>query len=616
MYDPLVNEVEPVERVLEVQDNTQHWTNELKDQILRESETNLFFFARAVCGLSDITVEAHKELCDCLDGRGTWGPNWNRALIAAFRGWFKSSVIRAWSIREALFRVNWCMRYFGASFDNASTHFLKPLQNLFWESDGKEFRSWLFETRLPRGYKGWTEDMLTLVRTDPNAPPAITIKGASSAKEGYHGNCIVADDLEGAEVDKGGVEQAEALRIASNLDPLLIHPKRDRILILGTSHGPDPLIYRALYENFNLEDPPPTGPINWDNASRSWKVFWQTVYKSDGSPAFPERIDESTIQILKQKRKTFATQYLLQRGSAAGQWWDRKTIEHNFAKWEKPEQLISYPYLKVNLQKYRDEGILETKKEIRMVRTDEMLYFIHFDPKHKKHTTSYQRAQVRPSRAAVVVTGTTPDGHVIVMDYWLKQEADLEDQLEQLRLFHVKYGARKLSVDPIGAQAWLRQILQTWERKSTIWKGLSGKSLWGEERSLPRLSAILVEDKRSPRMSKEETIGARLEPYISTGQLHFFEGQQELLTEAYALPDGDFVDGIDALAQGATEGFWLFPIGHERHAQARSEQQLLQKIGLRITHYRSPLAGAKKKPGLIRPPGEERLKMDGVYLKR
>lgn len=585
----------------EAAERPQNWTEELRQTILRESERNLFFFARVVCGYKDIT-DTHRELCENLDGRGDWGA-WRRGLICCHRGWIKTSIVRAWALREALFRVNWTCRYLGSSYDNAKLHFLDPIKNLFMQSAQAQLVRWLFEHRIPVGFLGWTDTYIVFLRTDANAPPAISIKGIGADQEGYHGNAIIIDDPEGAESEKSNVQQIDAIRSVANATPLLIKPGEDRILLIGTVHGADPVVYRALYENFNPEEPPPTGEVNWDNSKRVWKQFWRPVYlngkivfpyDADGTPRFTEEILEV---IRRGNADMWKKQYLLLRSGQGTGSWSRKIIEKNRAKWKDPgtKRIVQYPALKIDAVKWREQGKLDMKEVWRECPLHEMFFYLQFDPKHKQFTTSYQRAKVRPAQAAIVVVGVSPDGHAFVVERWCDANASLEKQLETLIHLHIKWGARKLIIDPIGAQAWLKSILDMNERSNPVFQSLRGKSLWGETRYLPRLSAILEEDKRSPKMSKEEHIYHRLDPLIAEGRLHTFEEHSDLENQLIGFPDEtEYIDLADALAQGVE--WWQGPLGSEEQQRARKEQQLLQQIGQRYTNYRSPL---KRKPSVL-----------------
>ncbi len=315
----------------EAQASTRFWTKKLKRKILERSGIDLYFFLRAVLWYHDIAPN-HKPLCDSLDGRGDWGDDWVRAGIVAHRGWLKSSIIRGWACRNGLHTKNWSARYFGSSLDNASEHFLRPLRLAFQEDIGAEWRLWLYEDRIPKNFAGWTEDTVAFVQTDAKVPPSLSIRGITSRREGYHGHAVIGDDLEGSEAEKKTHDQVSAMEFISSATPLLIDPGKHRVLISGTVHGDDPVVYRILHEDFNPKNPPPTGTPVLDNSKRIWKIFWQPLYNGDGTPNWPQRFNEKTIAVLrKDNADSFAKNYLLRRGAPGGTLWRRKKIERQRA---------------------------------------------------------------------------------------------------------------------------------------------------------------------------------------------------------------------------------------------------------------------------------------------
>lgn len=594
--------------VREIAADTRLWKNEYREKILKIAETNTYFFCKGVLWYHDITL-CHKKLCDCLDGRGDWGPEWRRALICAHRGWLKSSIIRGWALREALHKMNWSARYFGSSQDNAEEHFLRPLALAFKQDDGAEFRLWLYDDRIPKGFAGWTEDTIALVQTNATRPPALSIRGITSKREGYHGNAVLGDDLEGSEAEKETHDQVGAREFISSATPLLINPGEDRIVISGTVHGEDPVVYRLAHEDLDSKEPP-QGAYELDNSKRVWKMFWQPLYNGDGTANWKERYTPETIELLKKSgADAFAKNYLLLKGAPGGSLWKRSTITSALAKWKpgRPtKDTLVYPYLKVDLELWKKEHRLKFEWEQHEVRLDEMFYTGHFDPKHKEVTDSYKRAKIRPSKAAIIVVGTTPDAHHIVVDAW-NEEASIDAQIEALYGLHEKWGFRAFTYEPIGAQVWVKDILIREERYNPRRYSVMGGYAYGPRHQVARLSSIAVEDKRSPKVPKEDHIFNRLDPLVSLKQLHVLETLDPVVEVLVGFPnDIDFIDLADALAQGATtdergRSIWQPPIGQRIHERHRAEQALLRSRSAPGTHYRSPLAKPIVKPEPIHP---------------
>ena len=128
----------------------------------------------------------------------------------------------------------------------------------------------------------------------------------------------------------------------------------------------------------------------------------------------------------------------------------------------------------------------------------------------------------------------------------------------------------------------------------------SGK--YGPRRKIPPLSMILVEDKRSPRMHKEDVIFERLNAPLHDLTLHLHPGQEMLLHMVENFPGTDYLDVLDALAQGPP--VWKPGLARGRFLQIRMHDQAVAAARSRYTGYYNRYRDQTKKPEILDPDGD------------
>lgn len=563
------------------------FNNKTRQELRDKGGKSLFFFAHFCLGMKDLAEQPHLELCENLDGRGTWGPNWTRGLVTASRGFLKSSIATiAYPIREGLYRWNWSCRILGSSEDNVKVNFFDPITNLFREGPNRNLLIWLYGDpsdpdwyRIPERFDGWTDKQLVFRRTDPLAKPAITYKGMGSDQEGWHGDLVIGDDLEGGDYGKSNVDADAAYRaVYSIAPPLLISPETGKILVVGTPHGGNPLVYRILEDRH--------GRIEWDNSKRDWKFWFKPLVDAEGKSNWPERFPDRTIEALKRTEdpKTYEQQRLLKKISGTSLLFNMDAIRDAFYKFkDRTRKVLQYPVRMLDVEKFEKTGVYKEEIEWREVHVAELRFFLHVDFVHRKDTVGDYHKGNRPSRPAIVATGVSPDNHIFVMGYWSPDEgtSDLDDQALNVYRYYRDFAPYQVTFDPIGAQVWFRDYAAKLEKFEPSLRKIHSTGKFGRPRRLPTLSSKLVEDKRPYRESKDAVIADRLDPWIRSSTLHFrADGMDDLLHQLRGFPeDTKYVDIVDALAQGPP--IWTAPMGSEQSqshiARDRYSRRVIEK---------------------------------------
>lgn len=248
---------------------------------------SLFFLCRAVLGFKDLDQKIHKPICEELQNEES-----NRDIIVMPRTWFKSSIgsigYPIWrAINDSNVRVLVCQN----TFSNAVKK-LSSIKQIFEKN--ALFRA-LFPALLPDTDARWSSDVLT-VRRDATYPEGtFEAAGTGTAVTSRHYDVIIEDDTVAPEKDSMDVEMQTptALEIEKAIGwhrlatPLLIHPLRSKIVIIGTRWCEEDLIGYVL-ENF-----------------KNYHVITRAVREKDGKPAtkeegglpaWPERFDEEVLE--------------------------------------------------------------------------------------------------------------------------------------------------------------------------------------------------------------------------------------------------------------------------------------------------------------------------------
>jgi len=590
------------------------FTEEYREELLELGRQRLYFFEKALLGFKDMNDSFHVDWCDNLQGIGEWG-KWRRGVLTAFRGAFKSTIgtigfplwCGLYPEATGLDVKDHSTRILAASYENGVRNFILPMQELFRRSRQADFLFWLFRHRIPEHFDGWTENAVRFVKFEPTSQDAITLKGMFAAQEGYHGNLILLDDPEGADAEGSLTPNADARRAVNLATPLLQRVKRDRILAVVTPHGDDPVLFRGLREDFSEEKPDRDKPIEWDNSKRVWKQIYLPVMDENGTPSWPELIDHEDIKMIRATvdRRTWDQQFMLRESSAGGGPFDTHAIEESFYEWwSKDKKIIGvkYPIRVVDKDLWEKEHRWVETKEKRFAKFEEMRFTLHSDLIHREDTVSTkQSGGKRPSQAAFIICATTPDFHVFVLQAFTAK-VSLDEQVRLAFKFHREYGCHAATWDSVGAQVWFKKFIEDKERSNPVFRKLRSSGKYGESRLLPRLSTILVEDKRSVRMHKEDVIYERLGGWFSDGTLHLHPDQEELLRQIRtSIDSSELIDLLDALAQGPV--VWKAPPPRGDYIRWKRRDLLQRSARDKVTGYWRPFHDRMPKVPDLEPPG-------------
>jgi len=264
------------------------------DECRAKGRTSLFFLARAILGFKDLDQKIHLPLCKALEN----GIDITRLLVIFPRTWFKSTICSvAYPIWRAINNPNVRLLVVQNSYSNACKK-LGEIKEIFEKN--KLFRA-LYPEILPPTGNTWTKECLKVNRTATHPEGTFEAAGVGTATTSRHYDEIIEDDtIAPKKDDMTGVSQQptqadieKAIGWHRQCHPLLLHPTKSRIIVVGTrwaegdllgwimENSPEYLIMsRAIYENDRGE---PARPESGGHII--WSRFNEEVAKSLESSA-------------------------------------------------------------------------------------------------------------------------------------------------------------------------------------------------------------------------------------------------------------------------------------------------------------------------------------------
>ena len=254
--------------------------NEELEAFRKKGRESLFFFARAILGFKDLDPKIHGPLCKALEKH----EDITRLMVTFPRTWFKSTVCSiAYPIWRAINDPEIRILIVQNSFSNACKK-LGAIKSIFEKN--KLFKA-LYPEILPIPGETWTKECLKVNRTSSHPEGTFEAAGVGTATTSRHYDEIMQDDTIAPKKDDmtGIVQQPTLADIEKAIGwhrqcyPLLIHPLKSRIIIVGTrwaegdlqgwimKNSPEFVHFsRSIYENAAGEAvrPESGGHVVWD----------------------------------------------------------------------------------------------------------------------------------------------------------------------------------------------------------------------------------------------------------------------------------------------------------------------------------------------------------------
>ena len=293
------------------------------ERLREKGKESLFFLARVILGFSDMVPAVHMPITRAVqDHEGN-----TRIIIVIPRTWFKSSVV---TIAYSAFRIinNPNVRILIAqnTYDNACKK-LKAVAQVFEKND--LFRA-LYPEILPDSSCKWSNECLEVKRTDAHPEGTVEAAGVGTMVTSRHYDVILEDDTVAAKKDDmtGIMQQPTQMDIEKAIGwhslahPLLLHPVRSQIVIVGTRWAERDLI------GYVTEKFPEYKVIT--RAIAEDKDGEAAGLEEGGSLTWPERFNEEAYRELESSLGPymFACLYLNKPTASINQTFQRSWIQY------------------------------------------------------------------------------------------------------------------------------------------------------------------------------------------------------------------------------------------------------------------------------------------------
>jgi predicted phage terminase large subunit-like protein len=258
---------------------------DILEQMREKSKNSLYFFAKFVLGYKDFVKHVHRPICRTLQA-----PD-RRIRVILPRGWFKTTLISiAYPIWEAIRDPNVRILIAQNTFLNAQA----KLRAIREQIEGNQLLRRLFPEIIPDSTCKWGSESLCIPRTARFPESTFECAGVRTQVTSRHYDIIIEDDTVAPDFNELGMENVVPTK--DDIDqaigwhrlalPLLVHPSKSRIIVVGTRW-------------FELD------LLSWIEKNEPYYTSYvRSCKETDGQPdpkgvlTFPERFDETTLASL------------------------------------------------------------------------------------------------------------------------------------------------------------------------------------------------------------------------------------------------------------------------------------------------------------------------------
>jgi len=380
----------------------------------------------------------------------------------------------------------------------------------------------LYSSLIPKRPTRWSSEELEFVRDWRGPEPSIDTMGMTGAMTSRHYTHITVDDPISEEATKSELVMQDIITRIDKIFSLMVKPTDDTFDLIGTRWA-----LHDVYSHF------------LKRLGHRFAVFARGA-TIDDKPIFPELI---TLEILADIRShigeyMYSCLYMNNPRDVANQDFNVKDLR--FWRWSTDQETVLL---------YDDEGLIEREWPLSVLDIN-----VSVDLAVSEKITN--------DKNAVVTTGTTPDGRVIVLDTWVKRCTPL-DVIERLFWLKQRYAPRQFGIEGVAYQKAFKYFLRAECEQRNQYMNII------ELKAIP--------SRRGTGSNTKEMRIRGLQPIAAVGRLYVLPTQHELRNELADFPLGEHDDCIDALAHQLT--MWRGLVSLERMARyKRSEDMLLTRL--------------------------------------
>lgn len=311
--------------ITEITTGTLSGSEEVRRYLAQAGLVNLWFFLKYILGFSgpynELNDEVHLEMANWRQSDKAMGPGQKAACFVP-RGWFKSTIItHGADMWETVRWPNIRIRLESGVFSKAQEF----LGNIKESYENNEMLHWLYPfTIIPPGYErtgNWSSDRIVVPgRTRHFTEATVTIGSMTGASEGGHFNLYNADDPVGLDdldsMRNSSVDMfRKKNRFITNKTALLVKPKQDRVVLVGTRYAVDDIYDVAWKDAKHI-----TGDVVDEfavNPQGEWNIY-NRLGVVDGRFPNPEVLNKEVLDKAMQEDMWFAMTQLVNHPQKTG----------------------------------------------------------------------------------------------------------------------------------------------------------------------------------------------------------------------------------------------------------------------------------------------------------
>jgi len=494
---------------------------DIREDLAERGRNDLYFFAKAILGYSDMSVSCHGPLCMFLTDHPS-----RFKLVLMPRGHFKTSVATISGTLQRTVRDPNSRQLMANETSTNAERFLNAIRQ--HAEANKVFRA-LYSDIIPKDTRKsrWSNQELQFVRQWMGPEPSIDTMGMTGAMTSRHYTHITVDDPISEEAVKSASVMQDVITRIDKLFSLMVKPDSDTFHLIGTRWA-----FYDVYEFFIRQ-------FN-DHLAK----FVRGAIE-DGQPIFPELISLETLAQARASMGEYSFSCLYMNNPRNVELQDFNVEDLRFWRWATDEEGIIL---------YDRQG--QISKEVPLSSLD---ITVAVDPSPAETVGSDPNA--------IVTTGVTPNGEVIVLDAWSKRCTPLE-VIEKMFELKRRFSPRAFGIEDVVYQKALKYFVKAeCARRNTYMNVVPLKSSGRRGRT-------------NKGVSGEKLHIRALQPLCATGRLYILPTMHEMRNQLADYPLGKHDDVIDALAMQVQ--MWHGVMSEERLAKyKRSERELISRMRAR-----------------------------------
>ena len=507
---------------------------DIRRDLAEAARYDLLLFSRGILGYPDLTDACHGPMCVYLDKHPA-----RFKLLMMPRGHYKTTVA---TISRQLQKVCQNPENRMLLANETSTNAERFLSAIKGHVEGNtRFRAFYSDV-IPKDTRKvrWSQKEVEFRREGSYPEPTIDTIGMTGAWTSRHYTHITFDDPISEEAAKSDSVMEDTIGRISKVFSMMTDVEHDTFDLIGTRW--------AFWDVYAYM-------MRWLGPQMARFIRGAI---EDGEPIFPEKFSLDTLGQIRNSphmgEYSFSCQYMNNPRNPELQ--DFNVADLRFWKWSSDEEHIVL---------YDRDGEVH-----RIVELDKLDVVCTVDPAPAEKITS--------DRNAIVVSGVTPDGDVVVLDTWARRCTPLE-VIDHLFEVKKRYHPRVFGVEGVAYQKVLKYFVRA--------------------EGARRNEYFNVVDLKAPGKNKIHIRG--LQPIAATGHLYILPTMHQLRSELSDFPLGEFDDVADALALG--QQLWRGLMSPEKWSKYKeSEKRLLRDIeGYGVKSDMLIPAGVQVGPGPIHP---------------